>query len=112
MKWSFVLLMMACAPSVPSELPTSSPASEAAQSAPLPPAGVAAREDPPLPGEDTSRWSGLSSSTQHSMHDMSNMQHSMPGMDMSGMQHATPMDAGMKDSGMPMQHDSGGAHGH
>lgn len=49
----------ACSRELPSQWPTSSPASSGAAQLPPAPVTLAVDEDPPLPGEDAEGWFGL-----------------------------------------------------
>lgn len=54
--------LAACSPrALPDRFPTASAVSAEAPEPPPPPAALALREDPPLPGEASSGWSGLAS---------------------------------------------------
>jgi hypothetical protein len=56
----FVLLLTgACSTGLPAALPPTSAASAAEPPSSLPVAGIALREDPPLPGVNADRWPGL-----------------------------------------------------
>lgn len=75
--------LVACAASVPRELPASSPASDRAAAAPAPTLATALRSDPPLPGEPAGAWVGLEDAG-------ATMPADMPGMDMGFHGHHAP----------------------
>lgn len=108
------IFLIACAASVPSKLPPTSAASEAAQAAPVPNVGIALREDPPLPGEK-SAWAGLpGQSGDMGGMDMGGMTMPMGNMHMDSTKPMGGMDMGKADGGMqmPMGNMDGGMSHH
>ncbi len=103
-----LVVLLGCASSVPTKLPATSAASEAAQSAPVRNPGVALREDPPLPGATTS-WVGLSGVSG----DMGGMVMDDGGMNMPMGSMNMPMPMGKMDGmNMPTGNIDGGMNHH
>jgi len=112
------LVVIACSPrAVPDPFPTASAASPAAAEPPAPPAAIALRQEPPLPGEDTSGWVGLApqggaAADPHAHHrGVHGMQHGGEAPAQSTALAPTPPQSGPSpDAGASSQPPQGGHH--
>lgn len=112
------LAALACSPrAVPDPFPTASAASPSAAEPPAPSAAIALGQEPPLPGEDTSGWTGLApqggtAADPHAHHrGMHGMQHGGEGPAQGAPPATTPPQNGpTPDAGASPQQPQGGHH--